>query len=313
MSHIQSVLHPAGIQAVRLGQLWWSLFWICTVVWCAVAIAALLAMSRGRRAASVDVPESRLGRNIAIAAGISLVALFGILFESVVTGRALDTLRTPQALRIQITGNQWWWDVQYANDVPSLRVTTANEIHIPLGRPVRFDLISSDVIHSFWIPTLSGKIDLIPGRLNELWLRADRAGVYRGQCAEYCGLQHAKMALVVVAEASDDFERWLAGNRAAAPAPATAEQQRGKEVVERGPCAMCHNIAGTPAGGRTAPDLTHFATRSTIGAGTVPNTPGYLAGWIADPQGIKPGNRMPATGLSSEELQAVVAYLETLK
>lgn len=313
MPHIQSILHPAGIQALRISHLWWTLFWICTVVWFAVAIAALIAIGRGRRSAAIDVPEARLGRNIAIAAGVSIAALFGILFESVVTGRALDSIRTPDALRIQITANQWWWDVQYANDTPSLRVTTANEIHIPIGRPVRFDLLSADVIHSFWIPNLHGKTDLIPGRLNELWLRADRPGVYRGQCAEYCGLQHAKMALVVVAEPSDDFERWLAGNRAPAPPPATPEQQRGRDVVERGPCAMCHNIAGTSAGGRTAPDLTHFATRSTIGAGTLPNTPGHLAGWIADPQHIKPGNRMPMPGLDSDELQAVVAYLETLK
>jgi cytochrome c oxidase subunit II len=313
MPHIQSIIHPAGIQAVRLSHLWWTMFWICTVVWFAVAIAAFLAIRRGRRGAATDVPESRLGRNVAIATVISIVALFGILFQSVVTGRALDGLRSPQALRIQVTGNQWWWDVQYVNDVPSLRVTTANEVHIPVGRPVKFDLLSSDVIHSFWIPNLQGKVDLIPGRLNELWLRADRPGVYRGQCAEYCGLQHAKMALVVVAEPSDDFERWLAGNRAPASPPITPEQQRGKDVVERGPCAMCHNITGTLAGGRTAPDLTHLATRSTIGAGSVPNTPGYLAGWIADPQRIKPGNRMPAPGLSSDELQAVVAYLVTLK
>ena len=313
MPHIQSVLHPAGIQAARVGHLWWVMFWICTVVWFAVAIAALVAIARGRRAAAVAVSDRTLGRNVALAGAASAVALIALLFESVVTGRALDTLRSPDALRIQITGNQWWWDVQYEHEIPSLRLTTANEIHIPVGRPVRFNLLSSDVIHSFWIPNLQGKIDLVPGRLNELWLRADRAGVYRGQCAEYCGLQHAKMALVVVAESSDDFERWLAGNRAPAPAPVTPDQQRGKDVVERGPCAMCHNIAGTLAGGRTAPDLTHVASRSTLGAGAVPNTPGYLAGWIADPQRIKPGSRMPPPGLSSEELQAVVAYLETLK
>jgi cytochrome c oxidase subunit 2 len=153
----------------------------------------------------------------------------------------------------------------------------------------------------------------VPGRSNELWLRADVPGVYRGQCAEYCGLQHAKMALVVVAEPADDFERWLAGNRAPAATPVNAEQQRGRDIVERGPCAMCHNISGTLAGGRTAPDLTHIASRSTLGAGTLPNTRGHLAGWIADPQGIKPGNRMPPPGLSSDELQAVLAYLEVLK
>ena len=250
---------------------------------------------------------------MADAGGLSVAALLGLLFQSIVTGRALDTLRSPDALRIQVTGNQWWWDVQYDNAVPSLRVTTANEIHIPVGKAVRFDLLSTDVIHSLWIPNLQGKIDLVPGRLNELWLRADQPGVYRGQCAEYCGLQHAKMALVVVADSPDDFERWLAANRAPASPPTTPEQQRGRDIVERGPCAMCHSIAGTSAGGRSAPDLTHLASRSTIGAGTLPNTTGYLAGWIADPQHIKPGNRMPPTGLNGEELQAVLAYLETLK
>jgi cytochrome c oxidase subunit 2 len=312
MPHIQSILHPAGVQAARVGHLWWVMFWICAAVWCAVALVAVAAIARGRRGTSM-ASERQLGVSVAVAGGFSIVALIGLLFQSVVTGRALDTLRSPNALRIQVTGNQWWWDVQYVTANPSLRVTTANEIHIPVGRPVRFDLLSTDVIHSLWIPNLQGKIDLVPGRLNELWLQADRAGVYRGQCAEYCGLQHAKMALVVIAEPPDDFERWLTGNRAPAPAPVTPEQQRGKEVVERGSCAMCHNITGTLAGGRTAPDLTHIASRSTIGAGSVPNTRGYLAGWIADPQHIKPGNRMPAVGLNGEELQAVLAYLETLR
>ena len=312
MPHIQSIIHPGGIQAARVSDLWWVMFWICTVVWCAVALGAAIAIARGRRGTST-ASERQLGTSVAVAGGLSIVALIALLFQSVVTGRALDTLRSPDALRIQVTGNQWWWDVQYVTANPSLRVTTANEIHIPVGRPIRFDLLSTDVIHSLWIPNLQGKIDLVPGRLNELWLQADRAGVYRGQCAEFCGLQHAKMALVVVAESGDDFDRWLTGNRASAPAPVTPEQQRGKDVVERGPCAMCHNISGTLAGGRSAPDLTHIASRSTIGAGSVPNTRGYLAGWIADPQHIKPGSRMPSVGLSGEELQAVVAYLETLK
>jgi cytochrome c oxidase subunit 2 len=312
MPPIQSILHPAGVQAARLSHLWWVMFWICTVVWCAVAVVAAIAIARGRRGTSM-ASERQLGSSVAVAGALTIVALVALLFQSVVTGRALDTLRSPDALRIQVTGNQWWWDVQYVTADPSLRVTTANEIHIPVGRPIRFDLLSNDVIHSLWIPNLQGKIDLVPGRLNELWLQADRDGVYRGQCAEYCGLQHAKMALVVVAEPVADFERWLTGNRASAPAPVTPEQQRGKDVFERGPCAMCHNISGTPAGGRTAPDLTHIASRSTIGAGSVPNTRGYLAGWIADPQHIKPGNRMPSVGLDDDQLQAVLAYLETLK
>jgi cytochrome c oxidase subunit 2 len=312
MPHIQSIIHPAGIEAARISHLWWVMFGICTFVWLAVAVAALIAIRRGRDGAS-NASESQASRTVAVAALASTVALIALLTQSVLTGRALDSIRTPDALRIQVTGNQWWWDIQYDNAIASLRVTTANEIHLPIGRPVAVNLLSNDVIHSFWIPSLQGKIDLVPGRLNELWLQADRPGVYRGQCAEYCGAQHAKMALVVVAEPPDDFERWLTANRAPAPAPATPEEERGKQVVERGPCAMCHNITGTLAGGRTAPDLTHIASRSTLAAGSIPNTPGYLAGWIADPQHIKPGNRMPPTGLRDEELQAVLTYLETLK
>ena len=312
MPHIQSVIHPAGIEAARASHLWWLIFWICTAVWITVAIAALVAIRTGRRAAS-RATERQLGTNIAVAGVLSVAVLIAILFESVLTGRAEDAIRTHDALHLQVTANQWWWDVQYVNDMPSLNVTTANEIHLPVGRPVRIDLLSTDVIHSLWIPTLQGKVDLIPGRLNELWLQADRAGVYRGQCAEYCGLQHAKMALVVVAEAPDDFERWLAANRAPSVPPSTPEQVRGKAVVERGPCAMCHNITGTLAGARSAPDLTHIGSRSTIAAGTLPNTRGYLGGWIADPQHVKPGNRMPAPGLRDEQLQDVIAYLESLK
>jgi cytochrome c oxidase subunit 2 len=288
------------------------LFGICTLVWLLVAGATLVAIRRGRRSAS-NASDRQASRSVAVAGVISVVALLSILTASATTGRALDSLRTPDALHLIVTGNQWWWDVQYDNPTPSLRVQTANEIHLPTGRPVSISLLSNDVIHSFWIPSLQGKIDLVPGRLNEIWLRADKPGVYRGQCAEYCGVQHAKMALVVVAEEPDDFEHWLAANRAPAAPPATAIERRGLDVVERGPCAMCHNITGTAAGARSAPDLTHLASRSTIAAGSLPNTPGYLAGWIADPQHIKPGARMPATGLASDELQAVLAYLETLK
>ncbi len=309
---IQSVLHPAGIEAVRISHLWWTMFTVCTIVWFAVAIATLLAIRRGRsRRAAAD--ERRLSRNVAIATIISFVALVGLLFQSVITGQSLEDLASNDALHIQVTGNQWWWDVQYENPVAGNWVTTANEIHLPVGKPVVLDLLSNDVIHSLWIPNLQGKIDLIPGHHNVLVLEADREGVYRGQCAEFCGIQHAKMALVVVAEPPDRFEKWLSASRAPASAPATPEQVRGKDLVERGPCAMCHNITGTMAGARSAPDLTHFASRSTIGAGSVPNTRGYLAGWIMDPQHIKPGNRMPVPGLRDGELQDMLAYLETLK
>jgi cytochrome c oxidase subunit 2 len=285
---------------------------VCTVVWVLVAGATLLAVARGRKAASTAT-DGQLTFIVGIAGAVTIVVLIGLLFDTIVIGRSLETIRTADALRIQVTGYQWWWDVQYENPVAGLRVTTANELHIPVGRPVAIDLLSSDVIHSFWVPNLQGKIDLVPGRKNELWLQADKPGIYRGQCAEYCGAQHAHMALLVTAESEEQFGRWLTANRASAPPPQTPEQVRGRDVLERGPCAMCHAVQGTSAGAHMGPDLTHVASRSTLGAGTVPNTRGYLAGWIMDPQHIKPGNHMPPTGLGDQELQAVLAYLETLK
>ena len=309
---IQSALHPAGPQAASISHLWWLMLWTCSVVY-VVVIGALLVAIRRRRDEGGSTDERSLTRSVAAATGVTVVILFGLLFASVATGRAVASLGSAEGLVIDVTGNQWWWDVTYENPTPSLQVKTANELHIPVGRQVRIQLKSNDVIHSFWVPNLHGKMDLIPGRQTAIWLQADTPGVYRGQCAEYCGLQHANMALTVIAEASDDFERWLVAQRQPAPPPASPEQQRGLEVVERGPCAMCHTVVGTSAGGRTAPDLTHIATRSTIAAGTAPNTRGYLAGWITDPQHMKPGAKMPSTGLSAGELQAVLAYLETLK
>jgi cytochrome c oxidase subunit II len=308
----QSALHPAGPQAASISHLWWLMFWTCSVVY-VVVIGALLLAIRRRRADAAPPDERRLTTSVTAATAVTVLILFGLLFASVATGRAVASLGAADALVIDVTGYQWWWDVTYENPTPSLRVKTANELHIPVGRQIRIQLQSSDVIHSFWVPNLHGKMDLIPGRQNVIWLQADTPGVYRGQCAEYCGLQHANMAFTVVAEPSDDFERWLMAQRRPAPPPSTPDAQRGLQIVERGPCAMCHSVMGTSAGGRTAPDLTHVATRSTIAAGTAPNTRGYLAGWIADPQHLKPGAKMPATGLSADELQAVLTYLETLR
>jgi cytochrome c oxidase subunit 2 len=312
-SSIQSALHPAGVQAARIEQLWWLMFWVCTAVFVTVMTAVAIAVVRGGKGQSTGTPDSVLTRNVSISIAISTVALLGLLLASVLTGRAIGSLAAPDALNIRITGYQWWWSIEYLNADPSMQVTTANELHLPVGRPVSISLMAADVIHSFWVPPLHGKTDLIPGRENVQWLRVDAPGIFRGQCAEYCGAQHAHMSLTVIAEGSDQFEAWLNGQRTLPPNPVTAEQTRGRQIVEQGPCALCHTIRGTTAGARTAPDLTHFATRSTIAAGTVPNTRGYLAGWIANPQHLKPGNRMPPTGLAADDLQAVVAYLETLR
>ena len=312
-TRIQSALDAAGLQAGRIEVLWWIMFWVCTAVYVAVIGALVIAMVRGRSANRARPEEGSLLRGVAVATGLTVVILVGLLVASVVTGRAIGSLSSSEPVMIRVTGYQWWWKVEYQHPDPSQHFTTANELHLPVGRPIAVRLQSGDVIHSFWIPTLHGKMDLIPGRENWIWLQADKPGIYRGQCAEFCGLQHAHMSMAVIAESSDAFERWASAQRQPAAPPSTPQQSRGLNIVERGPCAMCHAIRGTIAGAVFGPDLTHFASRSTIGAGTVPNTRGYLAGWIADPQHLKPGNRMPATGLTGEDLQAVVAYLETLK
>jgi cytochrome c oxidase subunit 2 len=203
--------------------------------------------------------------------------------------------------------------VRYLDPLPSSSFSTANEIHIPVGQPVELTLRSVDVIHSFWVPNLHGKKDLIPGQVNTLVLQADRPGIFRGQCAEFCGLQHANMALYVVAEPPDEFARWQERQRRPAPEPATDAARRGRDVFMASSCVLCHKIGGTMAGGVAGPDLTHVASRLSLAAGTLPNTRGHRAGWIVDPQMHKPGNNMPPNLLSPGDLQALLSYLDTLR
>lgn len=309
---VQSALDAAGPQAARIEALWWLLFWVCAAVFLTVVGAVGLACRRGLSGSSRP-GERTLIRGVVTATAVTIAILFGLLFASVRTGRAIATPPPSQVIEIEITGRQWWWEVTYLHPEPSLRVTTANELHLPVGRPVVFRLKSADVIHSFWIPNLHGKTDLVPGRENTTWLRVDAPGVYRGQCAEFCGLQHAHMALVAVAESPEAYGEWIEGQRRPAAVPVTAEQRLGLDVVERTACALCHTIRGTRAAARVGPDLTHLASRRTLAAGRIPNTRGHLAAWIADPQRLKPGSHMPQTGLGSDELRAVVSYLETLE
>lgn len=310
---IQSALDSAGIQADRIETLWWLMFGVSAAVWIAVMIAIVMAVRRGRSEVPEIIPERSVVRSVSWAVGLTVVILIGLLVASTVTGRAIASLASGPQLQVMVTGHQWWWEVEYLHDLPSQRVRTANEIHLPVGATVSVVLKASDVIHSFWVPNLHGKMDLVPGRANYTTLRADRPGVFRGQCAEFCGLQHAHMALTVTVEPLEAFERWRAAQLQPAPDPSNQQHVRGREIVERGPCGMCHTIRGTIAGGRLGPDLTHFASRPTIAAATAPNTTANLARWIADPQQMKPGVRMPAIALSESDLQAVVAYLESLR
>jgi cytochrome c oxidase subunit 2 len=309
---LQSILHPAGPQAGRIEDLWWLMLWVLTAVYVLVMIALLAGIARRRREVEV-VDERHLGRWVGGATAVSIVVLLGLLVASVSTSSALESLARPDALSIDLVGYQWWWQVKYSNPQPSRQVTTANEIHIPVGQPVRIRATSRDVIHSFWVPALHGKKDLIPGHDTELWIRADWPGIYRGQCAEFCGWQHAHMALLVIAESPGQFTVWLEGQRRLGTPPASPLQERGRAVFESQACPLCHTVQGTGAAGSAGPDLTHLASRRTLAAGTLANTPGNLGGWIADPQSIKPGNRMPAVALGSDDLGALLAYLEVLR
>jgi cytochrome c oxidase subunit 2 len=314
----QSVLDPSGPEARSTARLWWIAFWIAAVVY-VITIGMLLwaawrAHRRARAGAQPPANAERIMRGaVGGAVGITVAILLVFIFYDFSAGKSLRAPRQSNYLTIQVTGRQWWWDVEYADTSAHGRVRTANEIHIPVGAPVRVELSANDVIHSLWVPELAGKRDLVPGYQQTFWLQADTAGVYRGQCAEFCGLQHAKMALYVIADPPARFESWLASQRRPAATPADSLAARGLQVFLGAQCAMCHSITGVPAYGNVGPDLTHLASRTTIAAGTLANTRGNLGGWIMNPQSIKPGNNMPPSQLEPRDLQALLSYLETLK
>jgi cytochrome c oxidase subunit 2 len=315
----QHVLHPAGPQAARIAHLWWFAFVVATVVWVITVSALLWAIARARRREQLDermpadAADRRMARGVATGIAASMVILFVFLGYDLMVGRTLSPIPSAHPLTIEVNGHQWWWEVQYADTAVHDRFTTANEIHVPVGEPVLFVLTAQDVIHSIWVPNLGGKKDLIPGYTSSVWFQADTAGVYRGQCAEFCGAQHAKMALFIVAEPRAQFNRWAMQQRQPATRPADSVAGHGYEVFVTSSCVMCHNIEGTTAGSHNGPDLTHLASRRTIAAGTLPNTRGNLAGWIIDPQQIKPGSHMPPNMLAPKDLDALLTYLEGLK
>jgi cytochrome c oxidase subunit II len=307
---LQSVLDPAGPYAASIHTLWRLFLWTTTAVF--IIVMGLVAAAVWRHPPQPTEVRS-LTRSVAAAAAATVAILFGLLLASIWTTRSIRTLEASNALTIAVVGHQWWWEIEYEHALPSLRVLTANELHVPLGRPVVLRVTSRDVIHSFWVPNLQGKRDLVPGYTTAIWLQADRPGVYRGQCAEFCGRQHAHMAFTVVAEPQADFDRWLAGMREPGHDAQTDEQRRGRDVFMKTRCAGCHRIRGTDASGSIAPDLTHVGSRSTLGAGTLSNSREHLRQWIEDPQRPKPGNQMPPNPIDAADLDALVAYLESLR
>lgn len=318
MAGIQSALDPAGPQAASIHNLWHVFLWVSVAVYVITVAFFLIALIKAHRRTEPITDEASEHRmSIAVGTGtvITAVTLIALLVSDVATGRTIGTLGRNGAKKIEIdvTGHQWWWEVQYPNDQPSKIIKTANEIHIPTGQPILVRVSTRDVIHSLWMPNLHGKRDLIPGRVNKFWIEADRAGVFRGQCAEYCGMQHANMALVVVAESPSDFARWQEHQRTPAPDPQTPEQRRGQQAFLSLPCVNCHSITGVDAYATVGPDLTHLATRPTLGAGELINNKGNLSGWISNAPAIKPGVQMPANVMDAQQMNDVVAYLESLK
>jgi cytochrome c oxidase subunit 2 len=307
---MHSALEAAGAQAARLLPLWSFMLWASCIVFVLVMAAFLWALFHRRPVSPPD--DRKLARIIAGAGAATVLTLFIYLAVDLRVGRATTTVPRP-ALVIKLTGHQWWWDVEYQDSVLQHRVHTANEFHIPVGEPVLIQLEAADVIHSFWVPSLAGKKDLIPGHPNTMWLVADRAGTYRAQCAEFCGHQHAKMAMLVIAEPRDRFNQWYERQLAPAAEPRDSAGEAGRQVFMGSSCPMCHTIQGTLAASRVGPPLTHLASRHTIAAGTLPNTRGNLGAWILDPQAVKPGASMPPSALSGRALTALLAYLESLE
>jgi cytochrome c oxidase subunit II len=308
---LQSALRPAGEQAALAGDLF-NLFLAVTGFFFLLVLLflgwAILRKDRGSDS------ERRLRVTVASWAALITLGLFVLTLGSYFTDRSLAFAGSGQPpLKIKVTAQQWWWQIEYQSDDPSQTVITANELHLPAGRPAQIELAADDVIHSLWIPNLAGKQDLIPGRTTDLALLPRQTGRFRAQCAEFCGLQHAHMALDVLVDTPQQFAAWRQKSLQPAPAPVTPEQQRGFAIVTGLHCAGCHAITGTPAYGRVGPDLTRVASRATLAAGELPNARAWLEHWIANPQNVKPGNRMPRIPLSSGDLHAVSAYLEMLK
>jgi cytochrome c oxidase subunit II len=313
MRGIQSALEPAGAQAEEIARLWDIFLGVTVTVWVLVMLFTIAALVRRRPEIVPNATSPRVRHAVVAATGLTVLILFGLLIASMFTARSIASV-PDRAIQIAVTAKQWWWQVDYDDVDKSKRFTTANELVVPVGNPVTVHLRSSDVIHSFWVPNLHGKRDMFPGKPpNTFTFTATKPGVYRGQCAEFCGYQHANMSFWVTALPFADYARWVEASRQPSKIPSTHTERKGQDVFMRSPCPLCHTIQGTPANGKTGPDLTHFGSRRSIGAGSYPNRRGFLGGWIVDAQHLKPGSQMPSMTLEEGELEPLITYLESLK
>jgi cytochrome c oxidase subunit II len=311
-----------GVEGALIGELYDVFFWVTLAVYLFVIAFLVAGVWRGRRhrregSGLTGEPAHKSERlwhaGLLAFTGTTAVILAGLTIATWLTDRAIAQGERPGNLEIEVVGHQWWWEVRYLDVIPSRIVRTANELHLPVGQTARITLKSGNVIHSLWVPNLAGKQDLIPGRSNDLVLRPERTGVFRAQCAEFCGTQHARMALDVTIESEAEFVRWKAAQLEPPPVPQAGEARAGYELFLSRQCSSCHRVAGTSAQGLVAPDLSHVASRRTIAAGTLPVTRANFAVWVDDPQAIKPGNHMPEVPMTGAEVSAVSAYLETLR
>ncbi|MGI8413600.1 MAG: cytochrome c oxidase subunit II [Solirubrobacteraceae bacterium] len=310
----QSTVSPRSPQTHQIALLWWWMLGAAAIVFFgAVALLAIAWFKRGSAGLPIFGQREDVSQGLVLVFGIAipvvvLIPLFAVANLYVIGGtEAPSPSSTP--VTIDVIAHQWWWEVRY----PGSTAVTANEIHIPVNTRVNLVTTTADVIHSFWVPQLARKIDTVPGHQNRILLEASRAGVYRGQCAEFCGFQHAHMSLLVMAQPAAAYRAWLANMASVARAPASGPARTGAQVFMNSQCASCHQIRGTSAHAFVGPDLTHLATRTTLAAVEIPNDPAYLARWISHPQGIKPGTRMPDLGLSGAQTTALVSYLDSLQ
>ncbi len=305
-----SALSPASPNAAAISNLFYLIFGIAVAVFVIVESLLLYSVIRFQRKSDDEMPRQIHGNlklEIAwtLAPALVLAVVFGITFQTI-----NSLAEVPKdSLKIRVIGHQWWWQVEY----PEWGVVTANEIHLPLGQVASFTVESIDVIHSFWVPELGGKIDMIPGKKNQTWFRPIKLGTFHGQCAEFCGIAHANMRFTVIVERSDQFASWIGRQQEAAESPKTDLAGRGQQEFLQGPCAACHSVSGTSAKGTIGPNLTHVASRQTFAGGTMEMNTENLRAWLQDPQAIKPGNLMPNLKLSGDQINALIEYLATLK
>lgn len=314
----QTTVFPVSDPGAVIQDLYELIFWMALVVFIGVEGYLVYAIFRYRRRPGDTGFPAQIHGNTRLEIAWTVIPSVVLLIIAVPTIKAIfDQDRVPTAsasgdvLRVQVTGHQWWWEYRY----PDLgdNAVTANELHLPIGRTALLELRSADVVHSFWIPKLGGKMDVVPTRLTHLWFTPKETGEFYGQCVEFCGLQHANMRTRLIVESPADFERWIGQQRANAVVPTGPQASRGAALFQRAPCASCHAIRGTNAKGTLGPDLTHVGSRTTIAAGVLNNTLDNLTRWIADPQDIKAGNKMPTLGLPASDVAVLAVYLQSLK